>query len=172
MLTTVKPQTGNVHPQENYWPAMECSWNRILLSDTRRSNQSILKEINPEYSLEGLMLKLQYFGHLIRRADSLEKTLMLGKIESRGRRLWQRMRGLAVINGHEFESSLVDSEGQESLACCSPWVAKRWTLTQGLNNNNRYKVNKWHVWILKTRSWTRECRHKRARSVWFHSHEI
>ena len=52
----------------------------------RRSNQSILKEINPEYSLEGLMLKRQYFGHLMQRADSLEKTLMLGKIESRRRR--------------------------------------------------------------------------------------
>ena len=52
----------------------------------RRSNQSILKEINPEYSLEGLMLKLQYFGHLMRRADSLKKTLMLGKIEGKRRR--------------------------------------------------------------------------------------
>ena len=59
-----------------------------------RSNQSILKEINPEYSLEGLMLKLkfQYFGHLVRRADSLEKTLMLGKIEGMRRRGQQRMR--------------------------------------------------------------------------------
>ena len=65
---------------------------------TRRSNQSILKEINPEYSLEGLMLemKLQYFGHLIQRADSLEKTLMLGKIEGR-RRGQQRMRWLDGI---------------------------------------------------------------------------
>ena len=64
----------------------------------RRSNQSILKEINPEYSLEGLMLKLkpQYFGHLMRRTDSLEKTLMLGKIEGR-RRGQQRMRGLDGI---------------------------------------------------------------------------
>ena len=52
----------------------------------RRSNQSILKEINPEYSLEGLMQKLQYFGHLMQRVDSLEKTLMLGKIEGRRRR--------------------------------------------------------------------------------------
>ena len=52
----------------------------------KRSNQSILKEINPEYSLEGLILKLQYFGHLMRRADSLEKTLMLGKIKGRRRR--------------------------------------------------------------------------------------
>ena len=64
-----------------------------------RSNQSILKEISPEYSLEGLMLKLklQYFGHLMRRADSLEKTLMPGKTEGRGRRGWQRMRWLAGI---------------------------------------------------------------------------
>ena len=65
----------------------------------RRSNQSILKEINPEYSLEGLMLKLklQYFGHLIWRADSLEKLLMLGKIEGKRRRGWQRMRWLEII---------------------------------------------------------------------------
>ena len=64
-----------------------------------RSNQSILKEINPEYSLEGLMLKreLQYFGHLMRKADSLEKTLMLGKIEGRRRRGQQRMRWLDGI---------------------------------------------------------------------------
>ena len=63
---------------------------------TRRSNQSILKEISPGYSLEGLMLKLklQYFGHLMWRADSFEKTLMLGKIEGRRRRGWQRMRWL------------------------------------------------------------------------------
>ena len=65
----------------------------------RRSNQSILKEINPENSLEGLMLKLklQYFGHLKRRADSLEKTLMLGVIEGKRRRGWQRMRWLDSI---------------------------------------------------------------------------
>ena len=63
-------------------------WGRLLrvLWTARRSNQSILKEISPEYSLEGLMLKLQYFGHLMRRADSLEKTLMLGKTEDRRRR--------------------------------------------------------------------------------------
>ena len=65
----------------------------------RRSNQSILKEINPEYSLEGLMmkLKLQYFGHLMQRADSLEKILILGKIEGRRRRGQQRMRWLNTI---------------------------------------------------------------------------
>ena len=65
----------------------------------RRSNQSILKEISPEYSLEGLMLrlKLQYFGHLMQRTDSFEKTLMLGKIEGRRRRGWQRIRWLDGI---------------------------------------------------------------------------
>ena len=66
---------------------------------SKRSNQSILKEINPEYSLEGLMLKLklQYFGHLMQRADSYEKTIMLGKIEGRRRRSQQRMRWLDGI---------------------------------------------------------------------------
>ena len=77
------------------------SWRRLLrISWTaRRSNQSILKEISPEYSLEGLMLKqkLQYFGHLMRRTDSFEKTLMLGKIEGRRRRGRQRMRWLDDI---------------------------------------------------------------------------
>ena len=65
--------------------------------DCKRSNQSILKEIRPEYSLEGLMLKLQYFGHLMRRTDSLEKTLVLGKIEGRRRKERQRMRWLDGI---------------------------------------------------------------------------
>ena len=69
-------------------------WRRLLRVPwtSRRSNQSILKEISPEYSLEGLMLKLQYFGHLMGRTDSLKKTLMLGKIEGRRRRGQQRMR--------------------------------------------------------------------------------
>jgi len=73
-----------------------CCWRRRLRVPwtARRSNQSILKEINPEYSLEGLMLKLklQYFGHLMQRVNSLEKTLMLGKIEGRRRKEQQRMR--------------------------------------------------------------------------------
>ena len=76
-------------------------WRRLFRVPwtTRRSNQSILKEISPEYSLEGLMLKLklQYFGHLMQRADSLEKTLMLGKIEGRKRRGRQRVRWLDGI---------------------------------------------------------------------------
>ena len=78
-------------------------WRRLLRVPwtARRSNQGILKEINPEYSLEGLMLKiklkLQYFGHLMQRTDSLEKTLMLGKIEGKRRSEWQRMRWLDRI---------------------------------------------------------------------------
>ena len=76
-------------------------WRRLMRAPwtARRSNQSILKEISPEYSLEGLMLnlKLQYFGHLMWKTDSLEKTLMLGKIEGRRRREWQRMRWLDGI---------------------------------------------------------------------------
>ena len=74
-------------------------WRRFLGVPwaARRSNQSILKEINPEYLLEALMLKLQYFGHLMQRTDSLEKTLMLGKIEGGRRRGWQRMRWLDGI---------------------------------------------------------------------------
>ena len=74
-------------------------WRRLLRAPwtARRSNQSILKEISPEYSLEGLMLKLQYFGHLMWRSDSFEKTLMLGKIEGRRRRGQQRMTWLNGI---------------------------------------------------------------------------
>ena len=91
----------------------------------RRSNQSILKEINPEYSLEGLMLrlKLQYFGHLMQRVDSLEKTLILGKIV--GRRRWEdEMVGWHhQLSGHECEQN-PGSEGQRSLVCCSPWDCK------------------------------------------------
>ena len=75
---------------------------------TRRSNQSILKEISPEYSLEGLMLKLklQYFGHMMQRTDSFEKTLMLGRIEVMRRRGWQRMRWLdGIINSMDMNLS-------------------------------------------------------------------
>ena len=91
----------------------------------RRSNQSILKEINAEYSLEGLMLKLklQYFGHLMGRANSLEKTLMLGKIEGmkRSGRQDEMIGWHHRLSGHELEQTLRDGEGQGSLACCSPW---------------------------------------------------
>ena len=109
-------------------------WRRLLRVPwtARRSNQSILKEISPEYSLEGLMvkLKLQYFGHLMQRTDSLENTLMLGKIEGRRRRGWQRMRWLDGIND-EMDMSL--SRFQKLVLNREDWcavvhaVAKTWT---------------------------------------------
>ena len=102
-----------------------CCWRRLLRVPwtSRRSNQSILKEINPEYSLEGLMLKLklQYFGHLMRRTDSLEKTLMLRKTEGRRRMTEDEMVGWHHrLNGHEFEQVLGVGDVQGSLACSSP----------------------------------------------------
>ena len=96
----------------------------------RRPNQSIIKKINPEHSLEGLMLKwkFQILWPPEWRADSLEKTLMPGKVEGR-RRGQQRMRWLDHHwpNGHGFEQTPRDGEGQGSLACHSPWVTKSWT---------------------------------------------
>ena len=104
----------------------------------RRSNQSILKEISPEYSLEGLMLKLklQSFGHLMRRTDSLEKTLMLGKIEGRRIRGRQRTRwsdGITNFDRHEFDQALGVGDGQGSLACFSPLGRKESDTTGRLN---------------------------------------
>ena len=88
----------------------------------RKSNQSILNEINPEYSLEGLMLKLklQYFGHLMRRADSLEKTLILGKLEGRRTAEAKMVGWHHRLDEHEFGQTPGDNERQEGLACCSP----------------------------------------------------
>ena len=91
------------------------------------------KKSNPEYSLEGLMLKFQYFGHLMQRVDPLEKTLMLGKTKGRRRRGRQRMRWHHQLNGLEFEQILGDGEGQGNLACCSPWghrARHEWVIEQ------------------------------------------
>ena len=108
-------------------------WRRLLRVPwtARKSNQSILKKVTPEYSLEGLMLKLkrQCFGHLMRRTDSSEKTLMVGNIEGRRRRGWQdemdEMVGWHLrLNGHEFEWTLGVGDGQGGLVCCSPWGHK------------------------------------------------
>ena len=105
----------------------------------RRSNQSILKEISPEYSLERLMLKLkfQYFGHLMRRADSFEKILILEKIEGRRRRGRQRMRWLdGITNSMDMDlgglRELVMCR-QGGLACCDSWGRKESDMTERLN---------------------------------------
>ena len=110
---------------------LQC-WRRLLRVPwtARRSNQLILKEINPEYSLTELMLKLQYFGHLMWRAVSLEKTMMLGKIEGRRRRGWQRtgwLDSIIWLNGHKFEQTPEDSEGQEDWCARVHGVAKTQT---------------------------------------------
>ena len=107
---------------------------------SRRTNQSILKKINPEFSLEGLKLKLQFFGHLIQRANSLEKTLILGKIEGRRRRGWQRMRWLDVISD-SMNMSL--NKLREMVKDRKAWraavhgVTKSWTQLNNNNNNNK-----------------------------------
>ena len=104
----------------------------------RRSNQSILKEINPGISLEGMMLKLklQHFGHLMRRVDSLEKTLMLGEIGGRRRRGRPRMRWLDGITD-SMDVSLSElqdlADGQGGLACCDSWGRKESDTTERLN---------------------------------------
>ena len=113
-------------------------WRRLLRVPwtARRSKQSILKEISPEYSLEGLMLKLklQYFGYLMRRTDSFEKTLMRGKTESRRRKTEDEMVGCHHwLDGHEFEQALGVGDGQGGLACCSPWGRKELDTTVWLN---------------------------------------
>ena len=110
-------------------------WRRLLKVPwtARRSDQLILKEINPEYSLEGLMLKLklQYFGHLMQTADSLQKTLMLGKTE--GRRGWDGWMASLMQWAWTWANS-GRWWGRERLACHSPWGCKEWGMTGQLNS--------------------------------------
>ena len=128
-------------------------WRRFLRVPwtARRSNQSILKEISPEYSLEGpmLKLKLQYFGYLkqeldtterlnwtelMQRTDSFEKTLMLGRIEGRRRREWQRMRWLDGITNSMNTSLSMLGDGEGTPASCTPWGRKESDTTGRLNS--------------------------------------
>ena len=135
-------------------------WRRLLRVPwiARRSSQSILKEISPECSLEGLMLKLklQYFGHLMWRADSFEKTLMLGKIEGRRRRGWQRMTWLDGITDSTDMSLGKLRElvmGQGGLVCCSPWSRKepdttewlKWTELKGSSKISQMTFSELHL---------------------------
>ena len=111
-----------------------CTYDWVLWS-ARRPNHSVLKEINPEYSWEGLLLKLQYFGHLMQRANALEKTLMLGKIEGRRRKGWQRMRRLDGITDSMDMSlgKLREMVKERNPGCCSPWghrVRQDWATEQ------------------------------------------
>ena len=136
-------------------------WRRLLRVrwTAKRSNQSILKEVSPEYSLEGLMLKLnlQYFGHLMWRTDSLEKTLMLGKIEGGRRRLKvgrQRMRWLDGITD-SMDMSLGELQelvmNRGGLACCGSWGYKEADTTEWLNWTE-WKIKYFHYKVILTTS--------------------
>ena len=126
------------------WCFWRC-WRRLLRvpCTAMRSNQSILKEISPGCSLEGLLLKLklQYFGHPMPRVDSLEKTLMLRGIGGRRRRGQQRMRWHHWVDGHEFEWTQEVGDGQGGLVCCTSLGLKEMDTTERLNwTQLRHKV--------------------------------
>ena len=116
-------------------------WRRLLRVPwmVRRSNQSILKEIKPEYSLEGLMLKLklQYFGHLMWKADLLEKNSGKDWREEKGVTEDKMVGWHHWLNGHELEQAPGDGEGEGNLECYSPWGQKELDMTEWLNSSNK-----------------------------------
>ena len=125
-------------------------WRRLLRVPwtARRSNQSILKEISPKYSLEGLMLKLklklQYSGHLIRTVDFWERPWWWERLKAKKGTRENKMFGWHYqLNGHEFEQTLGDSEEQGRLVCFSPWGSKETVKTERLNKNSSYGMGLW-----------------------------
>ena len=147
MVFPVVCMDGDLDHKESWTPKNGCFWTVVLEKTfesplpARRSKQSILKEINPEYSLEGLMLKLklQYFGHLMQRTDSLEKTLMLGKIEGRRRSGWQRMKWLdGIMSLSKLRELVMDREARHAavhgVTKSQTWLS-HWTELQASNLN-------------------------------------
>ena len=150
--TIKKAECQRIDAFELWW------WRRLLRVrwTARRSNQSILKEISPECSLEGLMLKLklQYFGHLMWRTDSLEKTLMLGKTEGRKRRGGPKIRWLDGIT-NSMDMSLRKTpgvgDGQRDLVCCGSWDRTELDTTEWLNWTELNWIS--YVSLLVSLSW-------------------
>ena len=139
--TIKKPEHRRIDPFE-----LRCSKRLLRVSWTaKRSNQSILKEISPEYSLEGLMLKLklQYFGHLVQKPTHWKRPWCWEGLRAGGGGQCREWDGWHhQLNGHESEQSTRDSEGQGSLVCCGSWGCKQSDTTEQLNSNSKHETDK------------------------------
>ena len=157
--------------KESWAPKNWCFWTVVLEKTlerpltARRSNQSILKETSPGCSLEGLMLKLQYFGHLMQRTDSLEKTLMLGDWKQKGMTEDEMVGWNHWLDGHEFEQALGGGDGQGSLACYSPWGRKESDTTERLNWTEPGKSEHHLCCLLLVTSESQACSYRTGREL-------